>query len=178
MSNLSISCCRSTNYGLWVLKCTELIRKRKGTLWELTNGILKFSSASFYYRDWSRNFQRVLEWTLCGVVWARSRFLGKTLHSDSASPYLGLWIKCFNQSVSQSINQSINQSIDRSIDQSVNQSKYIHVSEYSNLFYRFDLTGYLAAKIFLYMFVAKLSGDIAFTLVYIYSAELFPTTVR
>ena len=101
-------------------------------------------------------------------------FLGKTLHSDSASPYLGLWIKCFNQSVSQSINQSI----DRSIDQSVNQSKYILVSEYSNLFFRFDLTGYLAAKIFLYMFVAKLSGDIAFTLVYIYSAELFPTTVR
>lgn len=38
--------------------------------------------------------------------------------------------------------------------------------------------GYLAAKIFLYMFVAKLSGDIAFTLVYIYSAELFPTSVR
>ena len=122
MSNLSISCCRSTNYGLWVLKCTELIRKRKGTLWELTNGILKFSSASFYYRDWSRNFQRVLEWTLCGVVWARSRFLGKTLHSDSASPYLGLWIKCFNQSVSQSINQSINRSIDRSINRSINQS--------------------------------------------------------
>ena len=82
------------------------------------------------------------------------------------------------QSISQSINQSINQSIDRSIDQSVNQSKYILVSEYSNLFFRFDLTGYLAAKIFLYMFVAKLSGDIAFTLVYIYSAELFPTTVR
>ncbi|XP_020605193.1 solute carrier family 22 member 15-like [Orbicella faveolata] len=38
--------------------------------------------------------------------------------------------------------------------------------------------GYLAGKIFMSMFVAKLSAGIAFTLVYIYAAELFPTTLR
>jgi len=40
------------------------------------------------------------------------------------------------------------------------------------------LLGYLAGKIFMSMFVAKLSAGIAFTLVYIYAAELFPTTLR
>ena len=30
----------------------------------------------------------------------------------------------------------------------------------------------------MYMFVCNLGGDIAFAVVYIYSAELFPTTVR
>ncbi|KAJ7383547.1 hypothetical protein OS493_027210 [Desmophyllum pertusum] len=38
--------------------------------------------------------------------------------------------------------------------------------------------GYLAGKIFMSMFVAKFSAGIAFTLVYIYAAELFPTTLR
>jgi len=38
--------------------------------------------------------------------------------------------------------------------------------------------GYLAGKIFMSMFVAKLSAGIAFTLAYIYSAEVFPTTLR
>ena len=39
-------------------------------------------------------------------------------------------------------------------------------------------SAYLIGKIFMYMFVANLGGDIAFAVVYIYSAELFPTTVR
>ncbi|XP_020612387.1 organic cation/carnitine transporter 4-like [Orbicella faveolata] len=38
--------------------------------------------------------------------------------------------------------------------------------------------GHLAGEVFMYLFVTKLSGDIAFTLVYIYSAELFPTAIR
>ncbi|XP_078344443.1 solute carrier family 22 member 15-like [Oculina patagonica] len=38
--------------------------------------------------------------------------------------------------------------------------------------------GYLIGKIFMYMFVANLCGDIAFAVVYVYSAELFPTTLR
>ncbi|KAJ7383545.1 hypothetical protein OS493_027208 [Desmophyllum pertusum] len=37
---------------------------------------------------------------------------------------------------------------------------------------------YLAGKIFMSMFVAKFSASVAFTLVYIYAAELFPTTLR
>ncbi|XP_078366996.1 solute carrier family 22 member 15-like isoform X2 [Oculina patagonica] len=41
-----------------------------------------------------------------------------------------------------------------------------------------DDKGYLAGKIFMSMFVAKFSAGIAFTLVYIYAAELFPTTLR
>lgn len=40
------------------------------------------------------------------------------------------------------------------------------------------IIGYLAGEIIMYMFVAKLSGGIAFALVYVYSAELFPTTIR
>lgn len=39
-------------------------------------------------------------------------------------------------------------------------------------------TGYLAGKIFMSMVVAKLASVVAFTLVYIYAAELFPTTLR
>ena len=46
------------------------------------------------------------------------------------------------------------------------------------LFFVFCLSAYLIGKIFMYMFVANLGGDIAFAVVYIYSAELFPTTVR
>ena len=42
----------------------------------------------------------------------------------------------------------------------------------------FCLSAYMIGKIFMYMFVANLGGDIAFAVVYIYSAELFPTTVR
>ncbi|KAL9979764.1 hypothetical protein ACROYT_G017474 [Oculina patagonica] len=38
--------------------------------------------------------------------------------------------------------------------------------------------GYMAGKIFMAIVVAGLSNEIAFTLVYVYSAELFPTTVR
>ncbi|KAJ7383543.1 hypothetical protein OS493_027206 [Desmophyllum pertusum] len=38
--------------------------------------------------------------------------------------------------------------------------------------------GYLAGKIFMSMVVAKLSIAIAFTVVYVYSAEMFPTTLR
>lgn len=38
--------------------------------------------------------------------------------------------------------------------------------------------GYMAGKIFMYLCVAKFSIEIAFILVYIYSAELFPTTMR
>ncbi|XP_020605214.1 solute carrier family 22 member 16-like, partial [Orbicella faveolata] len=38
--------------------------------------------------------------------------------------------------------------------------------------------GYLAGKIFMSMFVANFSSGIAFSLVYIYAAELFPTTLR
>ncbi|XP_020625382.1 solute carrier family 22 member 5-like, partial [Orbicella faveolata] len=41
-----------------------------------------------------------------------------------------------------------------------------------------DDKAYMLGKIFMYMFVANLGGDIAFAVVYIYSAELFPTTVR
>lgn len=39
-------------------------------------------------------------------------------------------------------------------------------------------TGYLAGKIFMTMALAKFSSVSAFTLVYIYAAELFPTTLR
>ncbi|KAL9979763.1 hypothetical protein ACROYT_G017473 [Oculina patagonica] len=38
--------------------------------------------------------------------------------------------------------------------------------------------GYMAGKIFMSLVVAKFNSEIAFSLVYIYSAELFPTTVR
>ncbi|XP_058972157.2 solute carrier family 22 member 15 [Pocillopora verrucosa] len=38
--------------------------------------------------------------------------------------------------------------------------------------------GYMAGKIFMSMVVAKFNSEIAFSLVYIYSAELFPTTIR
>lgn len=38
--------------------------------------------------------------------------------------------------------------------------------------------GFLAGKIFMSMVVAKLSSGVAFTLVYIYAAELFPTALR
>ncbi|XP_020605191.1 organic cation transporter protein-like [Orbicella faveolata] len=38
--------------------------------------------------------------------------------------------------------------------------------------------GYMAGKIFMSMVVARFNSEIAFSLVYIYSAELFPTTVR
>ncbi|KAM7440832.1 hypothetical protein ABFA07_010066 [Porites harrisoni] len=41
-----------------------------------------------------------------------------------------------------------------------------------------DDQGYLAGKIFMSMVVAKFSIEISFSLVYIYSAELFPTTLR
>ncbi|XP_068702932.1 solute carrier family 22 member 15-like isoform X1 [Montipora foliosa] len=37
---------------------------------------------------------------------------------------------------------------------------------------------YRIGKIFLYLFVANLGGDAAFLMVYVYSAELFPTTLR
>ena len=47
-----------------------------------------------------------------------------------------------------------------------------------NFIFVFCLSAYLIGKIFMYMFVANLGGDIAFAVVYIYSAELFPTTVR
>lgn len=53
--------------------------------------------------------------------------------------------------------------------------------DFGKEFYDFNfifLSGYLIGKIFMYMFVANLGGDIAFAVVYIYSAELFPTTVR
>lgn len=40
------------------------------------------------------------------------------------------------------------------------------------------LSGYMAGKIFMSMVVARFNSEIAFSLVYIYSAELFPTTVR
>ena len=39
-------------------------------------------------------------------------------------------------------------------------------------------SGYMAGKIFMSMVVARFNSEIAFSLVYIYSAELFPTTVR
>ena len=42
----------------------------------------------------------------------------------------------------------------------------------------FPYPGYMAGKIFMSMFVARFSNEIAFSLIYIYSAELFPTTVR
>ena len=38
--------------------------------------------------------------------------------------------------------------------------------------------GFMAGKIFMSMVVARFSIEIAFSLVYIYSAELFPTTLR
>ena len=38
--------------------------------------------------------------------------------------------------------------------------------------------GFLAAKIILSTFGAKFFSNIGFSLVYIYSAELFPTTLR
>ena len=40
------------------------------------------------------------------------------------------------------------------------------------------VSGFLAGKIFMSMVVAKLSSGVAFTLVYIYAAELFPTALR
>lgn len=40
------------------------------------------------------------------------------------------------------------------------------------------LTGFLAGKIFMSMVVARFSNDVAFSSVYIYSSELFPTTLR
>ena len=39
-------------------------------------------------------------------------------------------------------------------------------------------SGYMAGKIFMSMVVARFNSEIAFSLVYIYSAELFPTTLR
>lgn len=38
--------------------------------------------------------------------------------------------------------------------------------------------GYMAGKIFMSMVVARFNSEIAFSLVYIYAAELFPTTIR
>ena len=40
------------------------------------------------------------------------------------------------------------------------------------------LTGYFAGKIFMSMFLAKSSAVVAFTLVYVFTAEMFPTTIR
>ena len=48
----------------------------------------------------------------------------------------------------------------------------------ANLLKFFPYPGYMAGKIFMSMFVARFSNEIAFSLIYIYSAELFPTTVR
>ena len=39
-------------------------------------------------------------------------------------------------------------------------------------------SGYMAGKIFMSMAVARFNSEIAFSLVYIYAAELFPTPVR
>ena len=59
---------------------------------------------------------------------------------------------------------------------SVNFWRRINFRGYNLIF--FCLSAYMLGKIFMYMFVANLGGDIAFAVVYIYSAELFPTTVR
>ena len=40
------------------------------------------------------------------------------------------------------------------------------------------MTGYFAGKIFMSMFLAKSSAVVAFTLVYVFTAEMFPTTIR
>ena len=40
------------------------------------------------------------------------------------------------------------------------------------------LPGYLIGKIFMSMVVARLAVSIAFTLIYIFTAEMFPTTLR
>lgn len=41
-----------------------------------------------------------------------------------------------------------------------------------------DDKGYFAGKIFMSMFLAKSSAVVAFTLVYVFTAEMFPTTIR